>query len=153
MSATRTPGITIVTYLESARPCFADCATRYLAQSHARKSLEAIRIHVRLLLKYVGDLQPHQVHDATLAPMIVDRIAAGASATTINRTLEVARTILNRAARSYRDGDGRPGSKPHHHCSRCFPSPGDRPTRSPGTNRIDCSRICRHTCNPWRCSP
>jgi integrase len=35
-------------------------------------------------------------------------LADGASATTINRSLEVVRTILNRAARSYRDGDGRP---------------------------------------------
>ena len=36
------------------------------------------------------------------------RMAARASATTINRSLEVVRTILNRAARSYRDVDGRP---------------------------------------------
>ena len=36
------------------------------------------------------------------------RLADGASATTINRSLEVVRTILNRAARSYRDPDGRP---------------------------------------------
>jgi hypothetical protein len=36
------------------------------------------------------------------------RLAGGASPTTINRSLEVVRTILNRAARSYRDGDGRP---------------------------------------------
>jgi integrase len=94
--------------IAKARPCFADCAVRYLAQCRERRSLEAIRIHVRLLLRYVGHLKPHQVHDATLAPLIADRIAAGASATTINRTLEVARTILNRAARSYRDDDGRP---------------------------------------------
>lgn len=91
-----------------ARPCFADCAARYLAQCYERRSLEAIRVHVRLLLRYVGHLEPQQVHDATLAPLIADRLAAGASATTINRTLEVARTILNRAARSYRDDDGRP---------------------------------------------
>ena len=36
------------------------------------------------------------------------RLADGASATTINHSLEVVRTILNRAARSYRDADGRP---------------------------------------------
>ena len=36
------------------------------------------------------------------------RLADGASATTINRSLEVVRTILNRAARSFRDPDGRP---------------------------------------------
>ena len=35
-------------------------------------------------------------------------LSAGKSATTINRSLEVVRTVLNRAARSYRDPDGRP---------------------------------------------
>jgi integrase len=35
-------------------------------------------------------------------------MAAGVTATTINRSLEVVRTILNRAARTYRDDDGRP---------------------------------------------
>ena len=89
-------------------PASADCAERYLAQSKEMRSLEAIRIHVRLLVEHIGHLEPHQVHDATLAPLISDRIADGASAMTINRTLEVARTILHRAARSYRDDNGRP---------------------------------------------
>jgi integrase len=41
-------------------------------------------------------------------PRLAARLAAGKSATTINRSLEVVRTILNRAARSYRDPDSRP---------------------------------------------
>ena len=72
------------------------------------RSLEAMRIHVRLLVEHIGHLEPHQVHDTTLAPFISKRIGAGVSATTINRSLEVARTILHRAARSYRDENGRP---------------------------------------------
>ena len=63
---------------------------------------------MRLLLRHIGHLEPQQVHDATLATFIADRVSAGASATTINRSLEVVRTILNRAARSYRDDDDRP---------------------------------------------
>jgi integrase len=90
------------------RPTFADCAQRYLAQSRDMRSVEAMRIHVQLLVEHIGHLEPHQVHDATLAPLISERIAAGVCTTTINRTLEVARTILHRAARSYRDEDGRP---------------------------------------------
>ena len=39
---------------------------------------------------------------------IADRLAGGVTATTINRSLEVVRTILNRSARAYRDDDGRP---------------------------------------------
>ena len=50
----------------------------------------------------------NRVHDRTLEPFIADRMAAGVTATTINRSLEVVRTILNRAARAYRDDDGRP---------------------------------------------
>src|SRR5262249_30638506 len=60
-----------------------------------------------LLQRYIGDVEPQRVHDQTLEPFIKARLAAGASATTINRSLEVLRTILNRAARSYRDPDGR----------------------------------------------
>jgi len=59
-------------------------------------------------MRHFGELQPQHIHDATLAPFIAERRAAGVSPTTINRTLEIARTILNRAARSYRDQDGYP---------------------------------------------
>ena len=91
-----------------ARPTFADCAARYVAQSRGKRSIDVIKWHVQLLARYIGNLEPRQVHDATLEPFIKDRLSQGASATTINRTLEVVRTILNRAARSYRDADGRP---------------------------------------------
>jgi len=90
------------------RPLFSDCAGRYLAQCREKRSFEAMQIHVRALLPFIGHLEPHQVHDATLAAFVSRRIADGVSATTINRSLEVVRTILNRAARSYRDEDGRP---------------------------------------------
>ena len=92
----------------NARPLFSDCASRYLMQSQDLRSLEAIRIHVRLLLPHIGHLEPRQVHDTTLAPFVASRIEAGACATTINRSLEVVRTILHRAARSYRDDEGVP---------------------------------------------
>jgi hypothetical protein len=64
--------------------------------------------HIRLLIPYIGRLDVHQIHDGTIEPFVADRLASDVSATTINRSLEVVRTILNRAARSYRDEDGRP---------------------------------------------
>lgn len=91
-----------------ASPRFATCAARYLAESREKRSVEVIALHVRLLVAHLGDLAPRQVHDATLKPFIAARLAAGVSATTINRSLEVVRTILNRAARVYRDDAGRP---------------------------------------------
>lgn len=60
-----------------ARPLFRDCAGRYLAQRHERRSLATMQVHVRLLPPHLGDLEPHQVHDATLAPFIASRVAAG----------------------------------------------------------------------------
>ncbi len=91
-----------------ARPTFTDCAARYLAQSRGKRSIDVIKWHVTLLQACLGDLEPQQIHDQTLEPFVKARLAHGASATTINRSLEVVRTILNRAARSYRDVDGRP---------------------------------------------
>jgi type II secretory pathway pseudopilin PulG len=46
--------------------------------------------------------------DATLKLFVHDRLASGVKASTVNRSLEVVRTTLHRAARSYRDGEGRP---------------------------------------------
>jgi integrase len=90
------------------RPLFSDCAARYLVESRNKRSVEVIRWHVALLLKHFAHLEPHKIHDGTLAPFVAQRLAEGASATTVNRSLEVVRTILNRAARAYRDADGRP---------------------------------------------
>jgi len=61
-----------------------------------------------MLLRCVGDLEVRRVHDETLRPLVEERLAEGVSATTINRTLEVARAVLHRAARAYRDEEGRP---------------------------------------------
>ena len=92
----------------SPRPRFADCAARYLEQSKSKRSVRATAWHVRLLTSYIGNLDVRRIHDGTLEPFVADRLASGVTATTINRSLEVVRTVLNRAARSYRDNDGRP---------------------------------------------
>jgi len=91
-----------------ASPTFTGCAARYVAQSRSKRSIDVIKRHVTLLLSYIGDLEPLQIHDQTLEPFMKARLADDASATTINRSLEVVRAVLNRAARSYRDAGGRP---------------------------------------------
>lgn len=67
------------TYL---RPSFADCATRYLAESRFKRSAKVIKWHVELLNSHVGQLEIDRVHDGTLAPFIADRLVANVSATT-----------------------------------------------------------------------
>lgn len=91
----------------TARPRFATCAARYLAESKDKRTADDIAAHVRLLIPHLGHLEAQQVHDGTLQPFIAARLEAGVSNTTINRALEIVRTILNRAARAYRDDDGR----------------------------------------------
>jgi len=92
----------------SRRATFADCAGRYLSAFKGKHAAEVTAWHIRLLLPYIGRLDVHSVHDATLQSFIADRVASGVCATTINRTLEVVRSILVRAARSYRHQDGTP---------------------------------------------
>lgn len=90
------------------RPRFMDCSARYLSESRFKRSAKVIEWHVELLNSHIGQLEIDRVHDGTVAPFVAARLAAGVSATTINRSLEIVRTILNRAARVYRDEDGRP---------------------------------------------
>src|SRR5215470_11855764 len=68
---------------------------------YLRATAELMAWHVRLLLPYIGTLDVHSLHDATLESFISDRLASGVCATTINRSLEIVRSILTRAARSY----------------------------------------------------
>jgi len=90
------------------RATFADCAGRYLSAFSGKRAIEVTAWQIRLLLPYIGSLDVHRVHDATLQSFVNDRLASGVCATTINRTLEVVRAILVRAARSYRHQDGQP---------------------------------------------
>ena len=87
---------------------FADGATRYLEESRDKRTVDVTAWHIRLLTPYIGTLELNRIHDRTLERFVTDRIAEGVSATTINRSLEVVRTVLNRAARSYRDDEGHP---------------------------------------------
>ena len=89
-------------------PLFSDCAKRFLRESKHKRSAVTLTWHVEMLLRYVGELEVRRVHDDTLRPFIDARLAEGASATTVNRSLEVVRAILTRAARAYRDQDGLP---------------------------------------------
>src|SRR5439155_21451308 len=91
-----------------ARPTFTHAAARYLEESRNLRSADFTAWHLCLLTPYIDTLELNRIYDRTLTAFINDRRTAGVCATTINRSLEVVRTVLNRAARSYRDDDGRP---------------------------------------------
>lgn len=92
----------------NARPLFADCAARYLTESQHKRTAELLAYHITILLPFIGTMEISHVHDATLDEFKDARRLDGVSPTTINRTLEVVRTILNRAARAWRDEAGQP---------------------------------------------
>jgi len=92
----------------STRPLFSECAARYLIESREKRSAETIAWHVKLLLPFLGTTEIQQIHDETLIPFIESRQAEGVSATTVNRSIEVVRTVLTRAARAWRDERGEP---------------------------------------------
>ena len=87
---------------------FADGAHKYLMECQQRKvrTLELISSHVQLLLPYVGRLPLREVCSESFETFKIDRIEEGVKNVTINRSLEVVRTILNRAARVWRE-DGK----------------------------------------------
>lgn len=88
---------------------WADGARKYLIECKARevRSLDTIAYHVKILLPYIGTLAMGDVCNEALEGFREDRADDGAGPATINRSLEVARTVMNRAARVWRD-DGKP---------------------------------------------
>lgn len=104
---------------------FRVAARKYLEELKAQpdcRTLETISGHIILLNLWVGDVRLRDVWNDTFAAFKADRLAGQPGRTnkktgevtirtlkpaTVNRSLEVARTILNRAARVWRT-DGRP---------------------------------------------
>lgn len=74
-----------------------DCKRRQV------RTVDLIAFHIELLMPYIGSKPIASVHSATLESFIDDRLEGGAKPATVNRTLEVVRTILNKCARVWRD--------------------------------------------------
>lgn len=90
---------------------FGECAARYLIESEKKPSVETMAIHVSAVIPFIGHMEVEKIHDGTLKPFKDSRKADGVKPSTINRALEVVRTILNKAARVYRDDEGMPWLK------------------------------------------
>ena len=67
------------------------------------RTVDLIAYHIGLLLPYIGNKPLSSVHMGTLESFIDDRMEGGAKPSTINRTLEVVRTVLTKSARVWRD--------------------------------------------------
>lgn len=93
-----------------ARPrcTFADAATRFLREAEGKlRSHEIAAWHVTLLAPFIGARSLDEIHDGTLEGFVKHRLDVDkVSLTTVNRSLEVVRRVLNLAARKYRHENG-----------------------------------------------
>jgi len=94
---------------EGSEQLFAAAAQKYLIECKQRgvRTLDTVAYHLNLLLPYIGSLALRDVCNDALESFKNERAADGAKSSTINRSLEVVRTVLNRAARVWRT-DGKP---------------------------------------------
>jgi integrase len=90
------------------RVTFREAAVKYLADNRERlRSIEDAAWHVEVLDKWIGDCAIDGVYDETLKPFKDHRLHKDkVSLTTVNRSLEVVRRILNLCARSWRHPNG-----------------------------------------------
>lgn len=86
---------------------FEEAATRYLLEHQDKVSLETDVFMLRSLMPFVGQLTLDQIHDGTLAAYVKARKASGRANKTVNLGLALVRRILNLAARSWRDDNGK----------------------------------------------
>jgi integrase len=87
---------------------FEECSLRYLEEIAHKSSAETIAMHLDQLFPFVGHLAVARVHDGTIKPFIDQQRKRGLSPKSINNALGVVSTVLNRAARVWRDADGQP---------------------------------------------
>lgn len=87
---------------------FATAAARYLRDGDGRlKSIDVSAYHVELLLPWIGRRPLNEIHDGTLEEFVKHRLEVNkVSLTTVNRSLEVVRRVLNLSARKYRHDNG-----------------------------------------------
>ncbi len=86
---------------------FEQAAAHYVLTHQDKVSLTTEIILLQSTMQHIGQLTLAQVHDGTLSPFVAERKKAGRKNKTINLALGVVRRILNLAATSWRDEDGR----------------------------------------------
>jgi integrase len=90
-----------------AKRTFDEAAAKYLLDHQNKVSIASDIYHLERLMPFIGQLTLDQIHDGTLAAYVRERKARGLANKTINLGLTTVRRILNLAARSWRDENGK----------------------------------------------
>ena len=97
----------VVVHGQRATYTFNQASAHYISLNGNKVSLEN-EIHLlKGVMPYIGTLLLHQVHDGSLASFRTARLENGYAHKTINLALGVVRQILNLAAKSWRDENGK----------------------------------------------
>ena len=90
------------------RVAFREASLKYLKDEAPKlATCEDVAWHIEMLDPFIGDLTLEEVHDETLRPFKEHRLKRdGVSVTTVNRSFEVVRRILNLCARKWRHPNG-----------------------------------------------
>lgn len=95
----------------AARRTFGKACIRYLSEKSAKRSIDTDAYHIGLIEPWIGSLDLVAIHNDTpeLVAFRKQRLEVDkVSLTTVKRTLEVLRHILNLAARKWRNEDNQP---------------------------------------------
>src|SRR5260221_2139092 len=88
---------------ERPRIAFREAALRYLDENRELSSIGDAAWHIEMLDSWIGSMTLEDVCDETLEPFKTKRLETDkVTLTTVNRSLEVVRRILNLAARRWR---------------------------------------------------
>jgi integrase len=87
---------------------FEEAALRYIEEIAHKSSASTMAMHLDQLFPFIGALPIAQVHDGSLRPFVEHQQQRGMAPKSINNALGVVSTVLNRAARVWRDDEGRP---------------------------------------------
>jgi len=91
---------------------FEEAGLQYLTElttrSDGTSTATSTAIHLDQLFPFIGGLTLEQIHDGTVKPFIDSEQARGIAPNTINNAIAIVATTLNRAARVWRDKDGKP---------------------------------------------
>jgi integrase len=85
---------------------FQEAATKFLMENQQKRSLHDDAGHLKLLVKYIGNMLIESIHMGSLQTFIEERRKDGVKTRTINHALQVVRRILNLAAGEWMDEHG-----------------------------------------------